>query len=185
MINLFYLTPLINHKPITNLLEDETMRFNQFTKSVIILLIALVLFLNCQPTQQDGAKIREAIVAANGNFMEAFNSGDAAGVAAYYTTEGQLLPGNSDFVTGTQAIADFWQAVMDMGIKSAKLETIEVEGMGKMAYEVGKYQLFAEGDQMLDQGKYIVIWKQVEDEWKLHRDIWNTSLPVPKPEAEE
>ena len=161
------------------------MRLNHFIKSAIILMIALLLFLNCQPTQQDSTKIREAIVAANGNFMEAFNSGDAAGVAALYTVEGQLLPGNSDFVTGTQAIQDFWQAVMDMGIKSAKLETIEVEGMGKTAYEVGNYQLFAEGDQMLDQGKYIVIWKQVDGEWKLHRDVWNTSMPPQKPEAEE
>ena len=161
------------------------MRLNQFIKSAIILMMALLLFLNCQPTQEDSTKIHEAIVAANGNFMEAFNSGDAAGVAAYYTTEGQLLPGNSDFVTGTQAIADFWQAVMDMGIKSAKLETIEVEGMGKMAYEVGKYQLFGEGGQMLDQGKYIVIWKQVEGVWKLHRDIWNTSMPAQKAEEKE
>jgi uncharacterized protein (TIGR02246 family) len=158
------------------------MRLNQFIKSAIILMIALLLFLNCQPTQEDGTKIREAIVAANGNFMEAFNNGDAAGVAALYTADGQLLPGNSDFVTGTQAIQDFWQGGMDMGIKSAKLKTIEVEGMGKTAYEVGNYKLFAEGDQMLDQGKYIVIWKQVEGKWKLHRDIWNTSMPIPKQE---
>ncbi len=161
------------------------MSSNQFIKSAIILMIALLLFLNCQPTQQDSTKIREAIVAGNGNLMEAFNSGDAAGVAALYTAGGQLLPGNSDFVTGPQAIQEFWQGAMDMGINSVKLETIEVEGMGKSAYEVGKYQLFAEGDQMLDQGKYIVIWKQVEGEWKLHRDIWNTSMPAPKPEAEE
>ena len=148
-------------------------------------MIVLLLFLNCQPTQEDGTKICEAIVAANGNFMEAFNRGDAAGVASFYTAEGQLMPTNSDFITGTQAIQDFWQGVMDMGIKSAKLETIEVDGMGKTAYEVGKYQLFAEGDQMLDQGKYIVTWKQVEGEWKLHRDIWNTSMPAQKAEEEE
>jgi uncharacterized protein (TIGR02246 family) len=161
------------------------MRLNQLIKSVIILMIALLLFLNCQPTQENGTKIREAIVAANGNFMEAFNSGDAAGVAALYTAEGQLLPGNSDFVTGTQAIQEFWQGAMDMGINSVKLETIEVEGTGKTAYEVGKYQLFAEGNQMLDQGKYIVIWTQVNDQWKLHRDIWNTSMPIQKAEKEE
>jgi uncharacterized protein (TIGR02246 family) len=161
------------------------MRLNQLIKSVIMLMIALLLFLNCQPAQQDSTKIREAIVAANGNFTEAFNSGDAAGVAALYTAEGQLLPGNSDFVAGTPAIQEFWQGAMKMGIKSAKLETIEVEGMGTMAYEVGKYQLFAEGDHKLDQGKYIVIWKQVAGEWKLHRDIWNTSMPAPKAEVEE
>jgi len=147
--------------------------------------MTLLLFMNCQPTQQDNTKIREAIVAGNGNLMEAFNSGDAAGVAALYTAEGKLLPANSDFVTGPQAIQEFWQGAIDMGIKSVKLETIEVDGMGKMAYEVGKYQLFAEGDQMLDQGKYIVVWKEVEGVWKLHRDIWNTSMPAPTPEEKE
>ena len=30
----------------------------------------------------------------------------------------------------------------------------------------------------MDQGKYVVIFKQVEGRWKLHRDIWNTSLPA-------
>jgi uncharacterized protein (TIGR02246 family) len=158
------------------------MRLNHFIKSAIILMIALLFFLNCQQPQEDVTKIREAIVAGNGNLMEAFNSGDAAGVAALYTAEGKLLPANSDFVTGPQAIREFWQGAMEMGIKSVQLETIEVEGMGKMAYEVGKYQLFADGNQMLDQGKYIVIWKQVEGEWKLHRDIWNTSMPLPKQE---
>ncbi|MCI0495208.1 DUF4440 domain-containing protein [candidate division KSB1 bacterium] len=161
------------------------MRFNQFIKLTLFLVITLLAFLNCQPDQEDSAKIREAIVAANGIFMEAFNKGDAVGLAACYTAEGQLLPGNSDFITGTQAIQNFWQGVMNMGIKSARLETIEVEGMGKTAYEIGKYQLFADGNQMADQGKYIVIWKQVEGKWKLHRDIWNTSLPAQKAEAEK
>ena len=69
--------------------------------------------------------------------------------------------------------------------KSAKLEIVEVEGMGGTAYEVGKYTLYAEGDQMLDTGKYVVIWKKQEDgQWKLHRDIWNTSMPMPEKEQE-
>jgi len=161
------------------------MHLNQFIKSAIILTIALLLFLNCQPTQEDNSKIRNAILAANEKFMKAVDFGDADALAALYTEEAQLLPTNSDFVTGRLAIEHFWEGIYGMGMESAKLETIEVEGMGKMAYEVGKYTLFAEGDQMLDQGKYIVIWKQVEGEWKLHRDIWNTSMPAQKVEEEE
>jgi ketosteroid isomerase-like protein len=30
----------------------------------------------------------------------------------------------------------------------------------------------------VDQGKYIVIWKQDGGQWKLHRDIFNSSLPA-------
>ena len=125
-------------------------------------------------------EIRDTIQAEDEKFMAAFDKGDPAGVAALYTDNGQLLPANSDFITGKQAIQDFWQGAMDMGIKKVKLEPIEVEGHSDTAYEVGKYTLQGEGDQVLDSGKYMVIWKQEEGQWKLHRDIWTTSLPAPE-----
>ena len=52
--------------------------------------------------------------------MVALKRGDAEGLAALYTENGQVMPPNSDFVTGRQAVQMFWQAVMDMGIKEAK-----------------------------------------------------------------
>src|SRR5438874_1534326 len=91
--------------------------------------------------------VREAILAANQKFMKAFADRDAAGMVALYTKNGQLLPPNSDFVTGAPAIQAFWQAIMDMGIKAAQLETVEVEGSGESAYEVGKYTLFGDNRQ--------------------------------------
>nr|NIO33253.1 DUF4440 domain-containing protein [Gemmatimonadota bacterium] len=31
----------------------------------------------------------------------------------------------------------------------------------------------------VEQGKYLVVWKRGEDgNWKLHADIWNTSMPA-------
>jgi len=124
--------------------------------------------------------VYDAIVAADETFMTTFNRGDAAGIAALYTENGQFLPPNGDFVTGKQALQAAFQAFMDMGIKAIKLETIEAEGYGDTASEVGKYTLEGEGGLVLDQGKYIVIWKQKAGQWKLHRDIINTSMPAPE-----
>lgn len=125
--------------------------------------------------------IREAITTANRRFMDAFTRGDAAGMAALYTPDGQLLPTGTDFITGTQAIQSFWQTIMGMGIQEATLETAEVEAHGDTAHEVGRYTLRGEGGQVLDQGKYIVIWKRAGGQWKLHRDIWNSSVPAASP----
>jgi uncharacterized protein (TIGR02246 family) len=122
--------------------------------------------------------VHDAIVAADETFMTTFSRGDAAGIAALYTKNGQILPPNSDFGTGRQAIQATIQAFMDMGIKAIKLETIEAEGYGDTASEVGRYTLEGEGGQVLDQGKFIVIWKQEAGQWKLHRDIFNTSMPA-------
>jgi uncharacterized protein (TIGR02246 family) len=74
-------------------------------------------------TQSTSTEVRDAIVAANENFMATFSRGDAAGMAALYTENGQVLPPNSDFVTGKQAIQTFWQALMDMGKQRQSLRS--------------------------------------------------------------
>jgi uncharacterized protein (TIGR02246 family) len=124
-------------------------------------------------------KLRKEIAAANDQFMAAVEQQDAAALAALYTKAGQLLPPNSDFLTGREAIQGLWQAVMDMGIRRAELEIVEVEDHGKTAIEVSRYTLYAEGDAVADKGKYIVIWKKKGGVWKLHRDIFNSSMPAP------
>jgi uncharacterized protein (TIGR02246 family) len=121
---------------------------------------------------------RTDIEAGNRRFMEAFERGDAASVAQLYTASGQLLPAHSDFIDGKTAIQRFWQGAMDMGIKEAVLETVEVEGHGETAHEVGRYTLKTARGQVADAGKYLVIWKQESGAWKLHRDIWTTSRPA-------
>jgi len=126
------------------------------------------------------SEVHNAIVAANETFMTTFNRGDAAGIAALYTENGQFLAPNSDLVTGKAALQAAFQAFMDMGVKAVKLETVEVEGYGDTASDVGRYPLEGEGGQVLDKGKYIVIWKQERGQWKLHRDIINSSMPAPE-----
>lgn len=123
--------------------------------------------------------IRPQIESTNAQFMSAFKRGDATAIASLYTAGAQLLPANSDFVRGTAAIRAFWKSVIDMGLKGASLETIELEDHGNTAIEIGRYRLLAADDAVADQGKYIVVWKHDNGKWKLHRDIWTTSQPPP------
>lgn len=117
------------------------------------------------------------IASANELFMKAFKRGDAASLAEMYTTDGQLLPQNNDFVKGRDAIQAFWQGLMDGGVKESRMEIIDVELVCDTALEVSRYMLFDGRGQEIDRGKYIVIWKQVDGQWKLHRDIYNSSMP--------
>jgi uncharacterized protein (TIGR02246 family) len=144
---------------------------------VLLTLLTLLLSVGMAQAQSD---VRAAIEAANAQWMAKFNQGDSAGVAALYTANGQVFPPHSDIVSGTPAIAQFWRGATDAGIKKAKLDIVEVEGHGDTAHEVGKYTLMGDGDKVLDSGKYIVVWKRQDGQWKLHRDIWNSSQPAPK-----
>src|SRR5512137_2395807 len=114
---------------------------------------------------------QEAIAQANQQFMSAFNQGSASGVAGCYTAGAQLLPIHMGQVAGRENIQSFWQAVMDMGIKTASLETVELDVLGETVIEVGKYTLLGGKQQVLDAGKYLVVWKNEQGQWKLHRDI--------------
>ncbi len=124
------------------------------------------------------APVREAIEAADRLFEQAFNRGDAAGVAQLYTEDAEIFPPQSEPILGRQGIQAFWQAVMNMGVKTAKLETVEAVHEGDATVEVGGYTLGGAEGQVLDHGKYIVVWHREGHEWKLHRDIWNTSIPA-------
>ncbi len=123
------------------------------------------------PTQT----VEAAINATNRAFETAYNRGDAAGAAAVYTSNGQALPPNGSTVTESGALQSFWQAVMEMGVKSITLETVELESCGECAYEVGKATLMGEGGTVLDMAKFIVVWQQEDGQWKWHRDIWNSN----------
>ena len=126
--------------------------------------------------------LRTKIEAQVEGFLAAFNNGDAAGVAAYYTEGARLLPPNAEMITGKQGIQAMWQHMMDTGVKEAGLEILELEAMGdKAVCDIGKYRLKIEpepGVTVEDVGKYVVIWKHDGESWKMDVDMFNTSLPA-------
>ena len=125
---------------------------------------------------EQASDIRAIIEEITGDFESAFVSGDVGKVAKFYTEDGMLLPAGSDFIKGRQAIKAYWQYGIEMGIKSLKIDILEIEQHGDTAIEMSKYTLGGADDQMLDHGKGIVVWKNVDGSWKLHRDIWTGSL---------
>jgi uncharacterized protein (TIGR02246 family) len=126
---------------------------------------------------RDNPKVREAINAANTQFMGAAARGDGAAMASLYAEGGQAFPPGGDIVGGREALRNFWQSVLDSGVKKAALETVELTDAGDVAFEVGRYSLLGADGQALDTGKYVVVWKREEGKWLIHRDIWNSSRP--------
>jgi len=138
--------------------------------------IVLILSSGTIAARQD---VRAAIDAANKQFAAAFAKGDAAALAAMYSATGQAFPPNGDVVRGAAALQKLWQDAMASGVKELVLTTTETEGHGDTAIEVGSYRMDAAAGKTVDRGKYVVIWKRENGQWKVHRDIWNTSMPAP------
>ena len=120
--------------------------------------------------------IMDEIRQANKTFEQTFSTADGVKMARLYTSDGMLLPTGSEPVQGHEGIAACWPGAMQMGIKEASLRSVEVDQLNDdTAIEMGNYQLFGNDHQLLDHGKYVVVWKHQGNTWKLHRDIWNSS----------
>lgn len=119
-----------------------------------------------------------AIDQINANFSAAFRRGDGAGLGDVYTMNAQIFPPNGASRRGKADIQAFWQGALDMGIAAADLKTIEFEEHGDTAWEVGTGVLKAKDGQIIDEVKYIVIWKCEKGVWKWHRDIWNSNRSI-------
>ena len=140
----------------------------------IIMLVLLLFSCNSNPTD-----VTSQIKEANTELMNAFAKGDTTALAAFYTADAKIFPANNQILDGQAAISKFWTITMQMGIKKVLFETTTAQKFGNLAIEEGIYSLFVQGDQMVDQGKYIATWKQEGGKWKVFRDIWNNSTPPP------
>lgn len=141
------------------------------------LVLASAICAGCATTPREcEEEMQSGIAASNREFIAAVRQGDAIALADLYTPDGQLLPPASPIVSGRQAIQEHWRESLEGGMADLELRSLEVHGKGALAYEVGKYSVMAEGGEIMDRGKFLVIWKRANGDWKLHRDIWNSDM---------
>jgi uncharacterized protein (TIGR02246 family) len=149
---------------------------------LLTIVFCLALGAGCAPAPppDNSAEARAGIEAVNATFMKLVAEKNAAGLAALYTDGARILPPNGPPIEGRDAIEQFFGTIVQ-GIAKVQLDTVEVEGHGDTAHEVEALAFFDANGTKIDEGKAIVIWKKVGDEWKLHRDMFSSNLPPPPP----
>ena len=120
---------------------------------------------------------RAEVGEANRRFMEAFERGDAASVAALYTEDAVALPPDGPMVSGRAMIEDFWRGLMSAGARSANLETLRLAGSGDVLHEVGRATITIRpegGETNTLTVKYVVVWERdPAGHLALAVDMWN------------
>ncbi len=129
-------------------------------------------------TNADVTADRASLESGAARYMDAFNSEDAAALAALFTEDAVELPPNSPATFGRDAIRARNQAEFAAADLAVELEDLEVSVDGDLGYKAGRYRVRTKDGDLVDRGKYIEIWNKTDGQWLLHRDIWNSSLPV-------
>jgi uncharacterized protein (TIGR02246 family) len=124
---------------------------------------------------------RQVIEAREQAFVEAFNGGDAAGVAGLFTEDGRVLPPNADAVQGRANIEAFFKENQARASLSLRLFTVHESPDLCVAVGLSEVERHPDGaSPERDRGKFIEVWtRQSDGRWLLAEDIFNSSLPTP------
>lgn len=136
---------------------------------------------SCAPTTPAAPADPGAIVSErNAAFMAAIAAGDGATAAANYAEDATMMPPGAAAVQGREAIAQFWQAGISAGIARFELAPGEVVAAGPdTILERSTARLFNAAGEVIDEGKYVVVWRQIDGQWLMVWDIWNGNAPPP------
>jgi ketosteroid isomerase-like protein len=157
---------------------------------VIVPMFAVLFLTSCNQVKEekivekmfDLAPVKAAIAESNATYGDAFVKNDASLLVAKYTKDGCIMPAGAPKLCGAEGIGGFFGvAQKGMGVKNIKLTTEEVMGSADAVVETGTYELFGEANKAIDNGKFIVAWKQEDGKWKMHRDMFTSSVAPPAP----
>lgn len=112
------------------------------------------------------------------HFTEAHITKDTAYLNNSFTDDARVFPPNSEMVIGKKAISQLNTDWVNYGIYEFTEASTSFYGNEEYLIDEGNYHLQYGDDRIIDSGKYINIWKNVNGEWKIYSNIWNTSLPI-------
>lgn len=142
---------------------------------IVLILSILPLFISAQQFNGPEEDI-ETILGHIKAFSEHVVAGDAAQITAAYTADGKLFPNNRDILEGSDAIQQYWTPGKGYRISYHKIIPSEITISGDQAYDYGYYEGTTQRDDGSEsswKGKYVIVWKKVDGDWKIYLDIWN------------
>lgn len=129
-------------------------------------------------TDNDSKSVEDYIRKEALNFGEEIRRGDSIALASHYASDAVVMPPNSEVVKGNN-IVGMWGGALRMGVKDVKLTITDITGGGDLYVETGNIEMFGADNKSLDKGKYVVVWKKENGNWKMYRDIWNSNSAAP------
>src|SRR5262245_13177393 len=138
-----------------------------------IALLTLLVF--GEPAAADD--LRPAMESANAKFLAAFNTPNPPAFVPLYTGDAVLFFQGAAPVTGPDAIAQFWDSRIKLGIRDHTFDIIETAAGGNVAYQLTRttVQLVRPtGEKVLIPGHTVRIFeKQGDGTWKVRIHMYN------------
>jgi len=132
--------------------------------------------IHCTRSKPAGTSNREQIESLTKAFSKAYLSGDYETLTNTYAPDAKIFPNNSPIIEGGDAIRRQWATPQGAEVLDHRVAPISITILGDYAYDYGYYQgtsKNADGEVSEWKGKYVIIWKKINGQWKIYLDIWN------------
>ncbi len=131
------------------------------------------------PNVNSWLDVQSAIRGLTQDFATAFNTGNYDQAAAMFTSDGYLMPPQSEAAQGAKPIELMLRKIAEGGYENLRMETLRVEESGDMAVEIGTYTAAiyqANRTTVVERGKFVHTWRRLGI-WRMAANCWNSDLP--------
>ena len=154
------------------------MKQNNLVKAIVCIALFFV-YNNCSAQNASTAGLlaaKKAIEKSNSIYFALYAKNDGS-ILNLYTDDACQLPPNAPPICGRVALKkDFDDTFAAGKVKSGKFTTTNVYGDGKeYVTEEGTWQVFSPDGKLLDDGKYMKLWKLTKTGWKTFRDMFSSN----------
>ncbi len=157
----------------------HVLRFRPAAGRFLAAVAVIILLAACAPQgSRDGAEI----AAGSAQWEQALNTKNVDALAAVYAEDCRLMPPNAVMGQGRGVVRETFGGMIAAGL-TADLQTVETRIAADIGYHVGTYSVLTAEGAVVDRGKFIEVWRQVDGAWKIADDIWNSDNPADAHEA--
>ncbi len=110
------------------------------------------------------------------SFSAYYMAGDYEKLSGCYTEDGKIFPGGRQIIEGNQKAGNYFKVPEGYKVLKHKVTPQEIRVVKKTAYDYGYYEgetQRPDGTTSTWKGKYVIVWKKVNKDWKIYLDIWN------------
>ncbi|CAM1351542.1 YybH family protein [Tenacibaculum crassostreae] len=145
-------------------------------KKLLLIITLLTSTLSFSQNYIGDAKDIKTILNNVAEFSNHVMNGDAKSIGNSYTEDAKIFPNNTKIIEGRKAIITYWTPRNGAKITHHKVTPHEIKINGNEAYDYGVYEgttQKSDGSSLSWKGKYVIVWKKIDNNWKIYLDIWN------------
>ena len=148
---------------------------NKLRLHFVLLFLAVTSIVTAQGIDMNNREVVKILKNVSA-FSKAVMASDYQAIGDAYTVDAKIFPNGPDIIEGRDAIKKYWTLPEGRSTKYHKINPVEIKITGNEAYDYGYYEgttLFDDGKESSWRGKYVIIWRKEDGDWKIYLDIWN------------